>query len=59
MEAPGGDPQPATLKTVKVLGLALCTGLGDPPGAATGARWSAERRLAGLIWTPKREMGAQ
>jgi len=48
-----------SLSTEEVLVAAVCTGLGDPREASTGARWRAERRPPGLIRTPKRETGVQ
>jgi hypothetical protein len=48
-----------TMSTEEVLGLALCTGLGDVVNASAGASWRPERRPAGLIRPPKRETGAQ
>jgi hypothetical protein len=48
-----------TMSTEEVLGLALCTGLGDVVKASAGASWRPERRPAGLIRTPKRQADAQ
>jgi hypothetical protein len=48
-----------TMSTEEVLGLALCTGLGDVAEASTGAPWGPERQPAGLIRTSKRQAGAQ
>lgn len=46
---PGGYPKITALETVKVLVLAVCTGLGDAVKAPAGARWSDERAPAGLL----------
>ncbi|MEU8840218.1 hypothetical protein AB0D97_13955 [Streptomyces roseus] len=46
---PGGYPETIILKTVKVLVLAVCTGLGDAAKVPTGAPWSADPGPAELL----------
>jgi hypothetical protein len=49
VHVPGGDPQPKNRPIVKVLGLAVCTGLGDAAKASAGAPWTDERPPAGHL----------
>ena len=56
---PGGNPLGVALRIVRVLGLAVCTGLGKWRKAPTGAPWTVKQGSAGVLETPNRQAGAQ